>query len=556
MNRRITISGSSLLLPNNRAWEKIKLYGEVSHNDYGDWSGSLINAAIDEIVVQIIFLDDFLGASDKTHFDLDKIFNLYLQLLKKSLIAKTAPTIIAIASCDEIDAVRNSKETSLRQQAQQYLLSSLHELASSNALLYVIDLDRTFAKIGYNCAFDSRNWYFAHCYLSSKGLEVLTDTIYQILNRHFNTAAKVLVLDCDNTIWGGVIGEDGISGIQLGSDGLGQVFKDFQIEAQKLARQGVILCLASKNNEEAVWDVFEHHSGMVLTKDDISASAINWNDKASNLEALSISLGVGLDSFVFWDDNPLERDQMIFQAPKVDTVDVPKDVLSWPKLLRTLSCFAKFQITEDDVKKADQYRSRASFIEAKASTSDTLSYLKSIDLRASAIEINGGTISRAAQLCAKTNQFNMRTVRYSEADIERFCLENSSVCFLVSVSDVYGDHGIVGLVYLKKLSGEVAFLDTMLMSCRVLGRHLESWMLNEIFLRLNKLGFKSLVGEYRETEKNQLVKSFFTDYGFTQIQSDSLNDSAFHNLSITDKSTFFTRKVDEGSLPFLEIYNV
>ena len=486
---------------------------------------------------------------------MDKIFNPYLQLLKKSLSAKTAPTIIAIASCDEIDAVRNSKETSLRQQAQQYLLSSLHDLASSNALLYLIDLDKTFAKIGHNSAFDSRNWYFAHCYLSSKGLEVLTDTIHQILNRHFNAAAKVLVLDCDNTIWGGVIGEDGISGIQLGSDGLGRAFKDFQIEAQKLARQGVILCLASKNNEEAVWDVFEHHSGMVLTKEDISASAINWNDKASNLEALSNSLGVGLDSFVFWDDNPLERDQMIFQAPKVDTVNVPKDVLLWPKLLRTLSCFAKFKITEDDVKKAEQYRSRASFIEAKAGTSDTLSYLKSIDLRASAIEINGGTISRAAQLCAKTNQFNMRTVRYSEADIEHFYLENSSVCFLVSVSDIYGDHGIVGLVYLKKLSGEVAFLDTMLMSCRVLGRHLESWMLNEALFRLNKLGFKSLVGEYRETKKNQLVKSFFTDYGFSQIQSDSLNDAAFHDLSITDKSTFFTREVDEGSLPFLEIYN-
>ena len=208
--------------------------------------------------------------------------------------------------------------------------------------------DKEFAFVGLNSCIDKRNWYFAHSYLSNHGIKIVASSLNKIIHRIYNPASKVLVLDCDNTLWGGVIGEDGINNIKIGQDGEGKIFEDFQKVIKNFITQGVIITILSKNNEHDVWNVFQSHTSMVLRKKDIVSWKIDWNEKYKNIKAIAKELDLGLDSFVFWDDNPIERDQMKRFVPEVVTVDVPDDISSWPDLLKNLDQFSKFNTTKED----------------------------------------------------------------------------------------------------------------------------------------------------------------------------------------------------------------
>ena len=371
--------------------------------------------------------------------------------------------------------------------------------------------------------------------------------------RYERAPSKVLVLDCDNTIWGGVIGEDGISGIVLGQDGLGQAFVDFQLAAKNLAEEGVILALASKNNENDVWDVIEKHTSMILKRKDIISYKINWNEKSDNLQQISQELDLSLNSFVFWDDNPIEREKVRNILPEVNTVEVSKNVFDWPRQLANLDCFAKFDLTEDDKRKTEQYRSRACFKRDRVNVVDEASYLKSIKLRPQALRIGSSNIIRASQLCAKTNQFNLRTIRHSVNDINVLISSNKDLCFLVSLEDLYGDHGIVGLTCLSEINSSIVFLDTLLMSCRVIGRHLEAWMLNEALKRANICGYKYLIGEFLETKKNVICKDFLISHGFKPLsQTDHSNSLIWKNFTKTEN--LYLCPTTETAVPFVDVY--
>ena len=189
-------------------------------------------------------------------------------------------------------------------------MNELSILRDNYKSIYLLDLNEIFYPFGSKEIFSDRNWYFARCRLSVKGLNILTDALLQVINRFSNAASKVLVLDCDNTLWGGIVGEDGLQGIILGQDGIGTDYVVFQKEIVKLENNGIIIVLASKNNEKDVWEVFDQHSDMYLKREHIVTSKINWNEKAFNLQEVAKELDLGLDSFVFWDDNPLERDKM------------------------------------------------------------------------------------------------------------------------------------------------------------------------------------------------------------------------------------------------------
>ncbi len=505
---------SSYLLPDHKSWAGLSHYSSLEFLEYGDFHGGLSEEAVASPVLAVLFYQDLLPGGAKSFEEGVSRLSLLLNLIKSRLELSSAETVVCLAHFDVTSPIERARSQAVDDQVYEWFKTELFQLIAESRSGYFIDLVREFSYVGLERVFDKRNWYLAHCHLSSEGLEILIDRVSSVTHRIYQPAKKVLVLDCDNTLWGGVIGEDGLRGLKLGQDGMGQAFVDFQKSIKRLSDKGLLLAVASKNNDHDVDQVFESHDAMVLKKTDIVAWKVNWEQKAQNIEQLAAELDLGLDSFVFWDDNPLERDLVKQDLPSVYTVDAPKQVILWPSLLQSLDCFSTFAVTDEDKKKKDQYRSRAKFVAESKVAGNQEQYLKSIGLKPSPIEINDSNIARAVQLCAKTNQFNLRTIRHKEADLDLLCKANPTLNFLVSLVDNYGDHGIIGLVCAKKINDQCLFLDTFLMSCRVLGRYLESWMLNELVKRAEQLGYKFLLGEHIPSDRNAMVSEFLSKHGF------------------------------------------
>jgi FkbH-like protein len=548
-SRKLILAGSSFLLPNHYSWKTLQNKYKLEFSIYGDIGGALLKSDSKDIVVIILHLQDIKGQK----FQVDA-FHIIFSILKKRLITSNAPLIFSICGGAEFNVIRSVKKLQIHQKFYSDLISKLEEFAKLYLNFYFIDFDRQFSITGWDKKFDNRNWYFSHCRFSSLGLNEIAQSLDLVLTRHYSPASKVLLLDCDNTLWGGVVGEDGIDGIILGQDGLGMAYVDFQKEIVRLYNEGVLLVITSKNNEKDVWDVFDNHSAMILKKDMIVAWKIDWKEKSENIISLSQQLDLGLHSFVFWDDNPLERDKVKISIPQVLTINVPDDFLEWPKYLRELNCFAKFQVIKEDLKKTKQYQARGKFIRDSQLVADIDSYLDSINLAPSAQSINKSNIARAAQMCLKTNQFNLRSIRYSEADLLNLSNKQKEFCFLTSLSDVYGDHGIVGLSCMILVNKEIAFIDTFLMSCRVLGRHLESWTLYEMLKRCKTLNIKYLIGEFVPTSRNNIASNFFKEHNFKPLKFNndlmiivSKNTNAFQG-----KAYYLT--VDNAKIPYLGPY--
>ena len=316
-----------------------------------------------------------------------------------------------------------------------------------------------------------------NCRLSSFGIKILSNKILQFLKNLDISSKKLLILDCDNTIWGGVLGEEGINKIQIGQDGIGKAFYDFQKVVKSLKERGILIALASKNNLSDVKKVLRNHKSMILKENDITIFKVNWKDKSSNIMEISKDLMLGLDSFVFWDDNPIERQKVKKNLKHVDVIEPNKDVSEWPKQLLEFSGFAKVNVSREDKVKTDQYKKRSEFIERKNLVKDEIKYLKSIKIKPNILNLNSSNIDRAVQMTQKTNQFNFTTKRYNHKKLLEINKKNK--VFLVKLTDIYGDHGIISLVILK-LKKNIIYVDTLLLSCRILGRYLENWILKKI----------------------------------------------------------------------------
>ena len=550
----IKICGSSFLLPKNKAWQPLEQNFNLFNADYGDISGTLFNTDSDDIVLIIIFFEDIVSNFQIDYKLLSEKFSSLFNSISFRCANSNKPTVICWGKVFNTDPVRLAKKNTEEMNAFNWFVDQFQEMLKEHESLYFINLNQIYSQKGYENVFDDRNWYFAHCRVSPLGITLLANSVNSVLARHLKTSSKVLVLDCDNTIWGGVIGEDGIDGILLGQDGIGSAFVDFQREIKNLVDDGVILVLASKNNEEEVWNVFDNHPSMILKKSDVIAWRIDWTEKSKNIKSIANELDLGLDSFVFWDDNPVERDKVRSILPEVATVEMSNEVYLWPKLIRNLENFAKFKVTQDDRNKTNQYHGRAKFVRDSSNISDIFEYLKGINLCPVATNLNVALLGRAIQLCSKTNQYNLRTIRHSAEDLLNFSSFNNDFCFLVSLTDNYGDHGVVALVCLQKLDDRLLFLDTLLMSCRVLGRYLEAWILNEIISRANKNGFEYVFGEFIPTERNIVAKDFFGNYGFTQIDNSSEFYEKIINSKLTSGGDIFIFSKNKSTIPYLDIY--
>ena len=546
---RLILAGSSFLLPKNKSWNSLEKKFKLEFSDYGNWSGVLINSKIDEAISLILFLDDLIDHKNTTEDKIKLLLQSVINLLVNRLFKSKSPILVFFSSCESDHLFIKAKKITKSDKINQWFMSELYNLAEKYSYFYFFDIDKIFLEVGLESSLDQRNWYLTRCRLSAKGIKQLSNVIERILNRHKFPPSKMLILDCDNTIWGGVIGEDGIEGIQLGQDGLGKAFVDFQQALKKISREGTLLALVSKNNESEVWSVFEKHNSMVLKKEDIVSSKLDWNEKVDNIKKIANEINIGLDSLVFWDDNPIERDKVKNMLPEVHTIEVPLDVFQWPKYLESLDYFAKFNITKDDISKIEKYRIRAEFIKESAAVTDEHSYLKSIDLRPSSLSLDESNISRAVQLCSKTNQFNLRTIRHNAEDLYLFSKKNKDFCFLSKLSDKYGDHGLVGLVCLTEINSEILFLDTFLLSCRILGRHFETWMLYKSLNIAKKNNYKYLAGEFIDSGRNIVAKNFFIEHEFQLAKN--LSDKSLCNMI---NNNFFVISTSHSNFRFLDIY--
>jgi FkbH-like protein len=388
----------------------------------------------------------------------------------------------------------------------------------------LVDIEALATQVGLTDWYDRSQYMTARLPFANDCVPLYAEHVLRVVAAVRGRSRKVLVLDLDNTLWGGVIGDDGIDGIRLGQgDPRGEAFLDVQRAALALKQRGVLLAICSKNDEVVALQAIREHPEMLLREADFSAFQINWADKATNLEILAERLSLGLDSFVFLDDNPFERAQVREALPKVLVPELPSDPAAYSRVLMTAGLFEAVTFSNEDRIRVEQYAANAQRKSLLAQSRDLGAFLRSLQMEA--VFTTGGDVgwSRFAQLINKSNQFNLTTRRYSEAEIVSLVADPTTLTLQVRLTDRFGDNGMIcAIVAVPDASDWV--LDTWVMSCRVLGREVEQMVLNRVAAEAQARGIKRLIGSYRPTERNGMVKDHYARLGFTRIGSEEAED--------------------------------
>jgi FkbH-like protein len=382
------------------------------------------------------------------------------------------------------------------------------------------DLDELTAEVGRGVLFDARMWHTSRYPFSVAGAQALVRRLmtYPLLLK--TPRAKVIVLDADNTLWGGIIGEDQLHGIALGPDYPGSAFVAFQRRLLDFQQRGILLALCSKNNLEDVMDVLRNHPHQVLREQHFAGIRVNWEPKVDNLRALAAELNLGLDSFVFLEDSPHECYQVRRHLPEVRVVQTPTVALEIPFCLDDVPALEVLRVTQEDQQRTAMYAQEKRRKQLAVGTQDHGEYLRSLEMAMTVAFDEPAHTPRLAQLTQKTNQFNLTTHRYLEADIRKMIADANWLVADFTLVDLFGDSGIVGVGLVRGMEQPVAEVDTFLLSCRVIGRGAETAFLHAILGDCAARGVKRLRGRYLPTAKNNLVKAFWRQQGFTEVGTD------------------------------------
>lgn len=389
----------------------------------------------------------------------------------------------------------------------------------------IVDVERLSALIGKRTWFDDRYWHVAKQAVSLESLPLLSLHTAAVLGAELGLSKKCLVVDLDNTLWGGVIGEDGLTGIRLGAGPEGEAFVAFQEFLIELKRKGIILAACSKNNELDAREPFERHPDMRLSLDDFAVFVANWRTKTENLKVIAETLNIGLDSLVFVDDNPAEREIVRQMLPEVEVIRMPDDPSQYTRALAESVWFETSSFTEEDTRKTEQYRARADAVMLEAESSSLEEFHRSLDMEAELEPFDELHLARIVQLIGKTNQFNLTTRRHSAEDVRRFMDDPDSVTLWVKLRDRFTDHGLVSLLIASK-DGDCLDIDTWLMSCRVIGRTLEATMLERLSAEAERMGCTKIRGTYVPTSKNAMVAGIYPRFGFRESAEDETTDES------------------------------
>lgn len=395
----------------------------------------------------------------------------------------------------------------------------LMKLSEQYANLFICDMAALQNKLGRDVMFAPNVYTSTEMVLSIDAIPFVASRIMDIIAAIKGQFKKCLILDLDNTVWGGVIGDDGLEGIQLGHGlGIGKAFTEFQMWVKKLRQRGIIICVASKNNEETAKEPFEKHPDMILKLDDIAVFQANWETKVDNIRTIQSVLNIGFDSMVFLDDNPFERNIVRENIPGITVPELPEDPAEYLEYLYSLNLFETASYSNADKDRTKQYQVEAKRVSLQKTFANEADFLKSLNMVSVVSGFTKFNTPRVAQLSQRSNQFNLRTVRYTEADIEAYANDPDVIDLSFTLEDKFGDNGLIAVIIMKKQDDETLFVDTWFMSCRVLKRGMENFTLNTMVQKAKEKGYKRIVGEYLPTPKNKMVEQHYPGLGFTKME--------------------------------------
>lgn len=437
-----------------------------------------------------------------------------IAILKKNTNSKIVVNNLLIPYYSSRGIIENKQEEGIKKCIQQFN-SMLESLSIDNSQLFIFDFNSFSSKIGHVNLFDNKMCYLGDIKISPSTLVNLGAEYLGYIFPLMSITKKCIVLDLDNTLWGGIVGEEGIENIKLGPEKEGKPFLDFQKRLLEFFERGILLAINSKNNYEDAVEVLRNHKYMLLREDKFACMKINWQDKVTNMKEIAKELNIGLDSLVYIDDDKTNRELIKSFIPEVMVIDFPTDPCSYPKIFEDLKVFNLFSITEDDLKRGQMYIEQKKREKLKSQVRDIGSFLKKLEIKVILMQASKENIPRIAQLTQKTNQFNLTTKRYQEEDIKNFLELNKYIVKFIDVKDKFGDYGITGVVIVRKNDAEKYWeIDSFLLSCRILGKNIEFSLMQNIIDEARKENIKKLYGKFIPTKKNKPAENFLKDCGF------------------------------------------
>ncbi len=389
----------------------------------------------------------------------------------------------------------------------------LRQVAREVANVFTIDCDHIASWIGKKSWFDERLWDYSKSFCSPDLLPMVASQAVDIFRAVKGKNFKCVALDLDYTLWGGVIGDDGLEGIRLGELGDGEAYVRFQRWLKELSGRGILLAVCSKNDDAKAREPFQKHRDMVLREADLACFIANWHNKADNLRLLAKRLNIGLDAIVFLDDSPFERNLVRELVPEVCTPEMPEDPSEFIPYLDSMNLFEALQFSSEDRQRAEFYRVNVLREEAQEQFTDVNEYLSTLKMAAEFERIDDAHLPRVAQLVQRTNQFNLTTIRHSAAELKQFAEDADYFAFYITLEDRFGDNGLISAVIGRRWEGMLEIV-SWLMSCRVISRRLEEFVLDRLVEVARSAGLKRLYGRYVPTKKNAIVASHYEDLGF------------------------------------------
>jgi FkbH-like protein len=505
-----------------------KLNFEIFEGGYNDIEREIINPSSELYKFKPEFIIIFRSVqklqksfyqcslSEKRSFaenHLNKVDRLYQILTEQS-----AARVILFNLPEVNDAIygnfSNNTETSFPFQLRKInfeLMRKCLELKN----LFINDVAALQCSYGNDFIFDSKLYINADMVFSLDFLPALAKNTSDIIEASLGQSKKCLLLDLDNVLWGGMIGDDGIDKIQIGSLGIGKAFTDFQLWLKQLKERGILLAVCSKNSEYIAKEAFQNHPEMILKLEDIAVFVANWNNKIDNIKYIQSILNIGFDTMVFLDDSPFERNFVRAHFSEICVPELPEDPVDYLAFLQKLNLFEAGSFNEEDTQRTKKYQEESKRKASLQNYGSGEDFLKSVEMTAQIDTFNSFNIPRVVQLIQRSNQFNLRTIRYSEEEIKSISSSKNHISYSFTLSDKFGDYGLTAVVILKR-EPDFLFIDTWIMSCRIFKRGMEDLVLNKIAEIALKEGYHKVAGEFIPTPKNEIVKDLYQNAGFSK----------------------------------------
>ena len=427
----------------------------------------------------------------------------------------------------------------------------LSEQLNKEKNFYILNSTKWLLNCGVSNAYNSKLWYLTKNPFSNDFFKHVISDLSNLYGSIKGLGKKLLILDLDDTLWGGIVGEVGWKNLRIGGhDHIGEAFRDFQIQIKSLKNQGIILALASKNDEATVIEAINSHPEMILSMEDFVTHRINWEDKAKNIVDIVEELNLGLQSVVFFDDSPFERARVQEVLPEVLVPKLPKDPTDYNTFLSTLRCFDTSHVTDEDKTRGKLYKSESKRTKLKQHLKSLSDWIKTLNLTIMIEKIKNENTPRAVQLLNKTNQMNLSTRRLSEQEFTRWVKMNSNNLWTIRATDKFGDYGIIGILSIS-IKDNVATLVDFILSCRVVGRYIEETMIEFIKEFCQKSNVNKIIGKYKKTEKNSLCYNFLNKLQLIDNNQYSFefpsNKKKLNLLNITVKKPTYKEKINASN---------